>query len=432
MRRTLRERGTKVLEVPKSTWERIAPFAVVGIVVTMVGGLALAAFLPKLDRPPVAMRTNSAAEVTASSGTAEPQRRDTAPQNTWISWEAGKPPSSYYVGGFDFAFQVVVQDDLNAAKSRIQNADGLVTEITGQSLSWNARADFAVVQLDASKPERQILFSSFSGGAHCCTSLVLLEVDNGAWRQTDLGSRDGDTSSLPEDVDGDGLKEFVFADQAFLYAFDSYAGSWPPSVVMAIQDGRLRDVSSQRRFRSVYQRDLVQARDACAERRNGACAGYVATAARLGQLDEAWAFMLRSYDQTADWDYPVACRIRTSGQCPAGAEFRFGTFPEALQWFLGEQGYTAPSYVEPLNARGPSYSCGAARKASEHAVCANSQLASLDRLMARAYTRAMALTGNRAALRASQREFLSARDEAVDLYSLQTLYVDRIRELAAA
>ena len=421
-----------MLEVPKSTWERIAPFAVVGVVVAMIGGVALAAFLPKLDRPPAATRATSTAELTAASTIAEPQRRDTEKQNTWISWEAGKPTSSYHVGGFDFAFQAVVQDDLNAAKSLIENADGLVTEVTGQALSWNARADFAVVQLDESRPERQILFSSFSGGAHCCTSLVLLEVHDGAWRQIDLGRRDGDTSPLPEDLDGDGLKEFVLADQAFLYAFDSYAGSWPPSVVMAMQDGRMRDVSSQRRFRSVYQRDLVQSRDACAERGNGACAGYVATAARLGRLDEAWAFMLRSYYQTADWDYPVACRVRTAGQCPAAAELRFATFPEALQWFLGEQGYTAPSYVEPLNARGPSYSCGAARKASERVVCASSELASLDRLMARAYTRAMALTANRAALRASQREFLLARDESVDLYSLQTLYVDRIRELAAA
>ena len=420
-----------MLEEPKSRWERVAPFIAGGALLAVLAGAGIAAIAPKLKLPERPASAEIAVAVAGSEPEAVLEPTDTAPQNTWIEWQADKPLNTYRVGGLEFSFRPVVDDGLNAARMRVSTADGVSTELTGQALSWVARADFAVVQLDAKVPQRQVLFSSFSGGAHCCTSLTLLEVEDGAWRATDLGQWDGDTPALPQDVDGDGVKEFLFVDQSFLYAFDSYAGSWAPTVVMTVSDGRVRDVSAQSRFRSIYQRDLPEMREACGERANGACAAYVATAARVGQLDQAWAYMLRSYDQTSDWTYPSACRVRTADQCPAEAEFKFATFPEALQWFLGEVGYTPPSYVEPWQARGPSFSCGAARKASEKTICASGELSSLDRLMARAYTRATALTADRAALRASQREFLSVRDETSDEAILRAAYAARIRQLAA-
>jgi uncharacterized protein YecT (DUF1311 family) len=420
-----------MLEEPKSRWEQVAPFVAGGVLLVVLVGAGIAAIAPKFKLPERPATAETSASPNAAEAVAETESADTAPQNTWIRWEADKPLSTYRVGGFEFSFRSIIDDGLNAARMRVATTQGVATELTGQALSWAARADFAVVQLDASKADRQLLFSSFSGGAHCCTSLTLLEVKDGAWRVTDLGQRDGDTPALPRDVDGDGVKEFLFVDQSFLYTFDSYAGSWAPTVVMSVSDGRVRDVSAQARFRSVYQRDLAEMREACGERANGACAAYVATAARVGQLDQAWAFMLRSYDQSSDWIYPSACRVRTAAQCPAEAELKFASFPESLQWFLGEQGYTAPSYVEPLQARGPSFSCGAARKVSEQAICASSELSALDRLMARAYTRATALTAERGALRTSQREFLVARDQASDEYVLRDLYADRIRQLAA-
>lgn len=420
-----------MLEEPKSRWERVAPFVAGGVLVAVLAGAGIAAIAPKFRSPESPNVAETRAAPNASELLAETASADTAPQNTWIEWTSDKPLNTYRVGGFEFSFRPIVDDGLNAARMRIATADGVSTELTGQALSWAASADFAVVQLDARKSDRQVLFSSFSGGAHCCTSLTLLEIKDGAWRATDLGQRDGDAAQLPRDLDGDGVKEFVFVDQSFLYTFDSYAGSWGPPVVVSVADGRVRDVSAQARFKSMYQSELAEMRDACGERANGACAAYVATAARVGQLDQAWAFMLRSYDQSSDWIYPSACRVRTAAECPAEAELKFASFPESLQWFLGEQGYTAPSYVEPLQARGPSFSCGAARKASEQAICASNELSALDRLMARAYTRATALTADRASLRTSQRDFLAARDQAFDELALRDLYADRIRQLAA-
>ncbi|WP_426039934.1 hypothetical protein, partial [Brevundimonas sp. DC300-4] len=295
-----------MLEEPKSRWERVAPFVAGGVLLAVLAGAGVAAIAPKFRLPERPSAADTSAAPTAPAVVAETASADTAPQNTWIEWASDKPLNTYRVGGFEFSFRPIVDDGLNAARMRVTTSNGSPTEVTGQAVSWDAGAEFAVVQLDASKPDRQVLFSSFSGGAHCCTSLTLLEVENGAWRVTELGQWDGDTPTLPLDVDGDGVKEFLFGDQSFLYTFDSYAGSWAPTVVMSFGDGQVRDVSAQARFRSVYQRQLAEMRQACRERANGACAAYVATAARVGQLDQAWAFMLRSGAVICGW--PLRCK----------------------------------------------------------------------------------------------------------------------------
>ena len=420
-----------MLEDPKPRWERLAPLILAAVVLLAAGGAAFTYFAPELpQRAPQGHPDASIADIPeiGSQHTAPP---DTARQNVWIEWEAGQETNTYRVGGFEVSFRAVVTDGFNAARMRISTDEGLATEITGQGLSWRAQGRFAVIQLDENQSSRQVLFSSYSGGAHCCASLTLLEVSDDGWRRTELGTWDGDVPRLPRDLDGDGVREFTFVDQRFLYAFDSYAGSWAPTVIIAVNDGRMRDVSSERRFRAVYRRDLADMRNACVERANGACAAFVATAARVGELDEAWAVMLSSYDQTSDWTYPSACRVRARSSCPSGAEVQFASFPESLHWFLGEYGYTAPTYVEPLNATGPSYECGAARTATEQAICGDVSLSALDRTLARAYTRAFALTADRATLRRSQREFLAARDRATDPLPLRELYSDRIRQLSA-
>lgn len=287
----------------------------------------------------------------------------------------------------------------------VTDSAGATTEIVGAGTGYGANAAFAVTRLDASDIVSQVLVSTFTGGAHCCSVLTVVESRDGAWRTYDLGSWDGDTPAMPRDLDGDGVKEFRFVDQAFLYAFASYAESWAPPVIQNRVDGRIEDVSKASVYRPVFDKAAADSRIACLERSNGACAAYVASAARAGRLDGAWAEMLDAYDQASDWTLPTACRVRTSGSCPVGAEMTFSTFPEALQWFLGEHGYTRKVYIAPLDATGPSYDCGAARTVSERAICRSSDLAMLDRTLAVAYSRAMALARDRAALRATQRSF---------------------------
>ncbi len=85
--------------------------------------------------------------------------------------------------------------------------------------------------------------------------------------------------------------------------------------------------------------------------------------------------------------------------------------------------------MEPLNATGPSYSCAAARTVSEQAICRSPNLSVLDRTLAVAYSRASALSRDRAALRDSQRAFHALRRDEGNEPALAALYERRIGEL---
>lgn len=381
------------------------------------------------DTPPPARDVEAMA---APAPTAAPAPADTDPLDVWIEWDSSQGPTDRRIGGY----RIEVSSSLDAGglyapRLRLTDAAGATTEFFGSGTGYAANAAFAVTRLDARDSVPQVLVSTFSGGAHCCSALTVLESRGGQWRSYDLGSWDGDRTALPRDLDGDGVKEFRFVDQAFLYAFASYAESWAPPVIRKIVDGRVQDVSGAAAYRPIFEQAAADSRRACLETSNGACAAYVAASAQAGRLDAAWTEMLNAYDQMSAWPLPTACRVRTSASCPAGAEMTFSTFPEALQWFLGEHGYAARVYVAPLNATGPSYDCGAARTPSERAICRSPELAVLDRTLAVAYARATALSRDRAALRAAQRAFHRARRDEVDLIRLSSLYEARIDELLA-
>ncbi len=399
-----------------------------------VAGLALAALgvfglLKAADGPNPQSEARPLAAPVILAATAAP---DTDPMDVWVEWESSHGSTEHRIGGYRIeASSSLDSSGLYAPRIRLTDATGATTEVTGVGTGYAANAAFAVTHLDAKSPVPQVLVSLFSGGAHCCSLVTVLERRDGQWRSYDLGSWDGDTPAMPQDLDGDGVKEFRFADQAFLYAFASYAESWAPPVIQKIVGGRVQDVSRAATYRPIYEQAAANSRSACLEKSNGACAAYVASAARAGRLDVAWTEMLNAYDQVSDWQLPTACRVRTSGSCPTGAEMTFSTFPEALQWFLGEHGYAAKVYVAPLNATGPSYDCGAARTVSERSICRSPDLAVLDRTLAVAYARAMALSRDRTALRATQRSFHQARRDEGDVVMLASLYEDRIDELLA-
>jgi hypothetical protein len=88
----------------------------------------------------------------------------------------------------------------------------------------------------------------------------------------------------------------------------------------------------------------ADARALCADRsnpdRNGACAAYVAAAARLGKFAPAMkeAEMLAATGK--DIELPISCRVaEVNGLCPAGMERKFFSFSDALRWFLRDTGY---------------------------------------------------------------------------------------------
>jgi len=143
-----------------------------------------------------------------------------------------------------------------------------------------------------------VLLQSYTGGAHCCWHLIAVMPTGKKFVKVDFGRWDGDMLAWPTDLSGDGVADFRFRDQNFLYAFGSYAGSRPPFKIMTIRALKPVDVSTDPVFRPLYAADLPKVRTACLEEDNGpdggACAGYLATAARLGRFDQAWASFLRT------------------------------------------------------------------------------------------------------------------------------------------
>jgi len=402
----------------RPSWPWLLGLVVLGVVVVVVAGGENT-------------RSRSLSSPLAPADEAVAPLPDTNAEGQWIEWKGDDLARTYRIGGYSLAVAPMVDSQgLPAAHLKIIAPDGAPLDHQTSGSSW-ANLTFMVVQMDAADPSRQLIVANYSGGAHCCTEVTIFERRDGRWNRSELGSWDGDVPATPKDLDNDGRKEMVFVDQAFLYAFASYAESAAPPVIKQVHQGKISTLSTERAFRPTYAAYLEEVRPDCLAGSNGACAAFVATAARLGQLDAAWSLMLGAYDQASDWVLPKACRIRTQDACPPEAELTFATYPEALQWFLGKNGYAAPAYIEPLNAAGPSFECGAARTAGEQSVCTLPALAIQDRMLAMAYNRASALSRDRQALRSSQRAFLSARNNLADPAALSTLYQNRIELLLA-
>jgi hypothetical protein len=184
----------------------------------------------------------------------------------------------------------------------------------------------------------EVIISTYSGGAHCCTMHTIHSWQGDRFITTDTGFRDGWGGSF-QDLNGDGQLEFVSVDNAFLYAFSSYTGSFPPTQIWTLQSGQFVDVTRQHReeLRAIAN----QMREAVltiqsdthsgTNEVNGILAGYVAQMLLLGEYEQGWAFMLTHYDRTSDWGLEIYEGEQSIGRHP--------DFPTALKAFLIEQGY---------------------------------------------------------------------------------------------
>lgn len=180
----------------------------------------------------------------------------------------------------------------------------------------------------------EVIVSSFSGGAHCCTNIKIYAWQKDHFGETETGFLDGMGGTF-QDLDRDGKQELVTVDNAFLYTFSSYAGSFPPTLIYAFQQGQLQDVT---RHYPKYLRTQLQAMFKTFQEtrnqgeRNGVLAGYVAQKALLGEFQQGWDFMLANYDRSSDWGLT---RYDSQGQETG----RYPDFPAALKALLIKRGY---------------------------------------------------------------------------------------------
>jgi hypothetical protein len=259
--------------------------------------------------------------------------------STMISYAGkGSPPKIYRVAGLWLVLSTDKDGDgVYHAVLTIRGPGARVFKAQGPR-NTDGNAKFGVARLDPGVTTPQIVFTSFTGGAHCCIQVDILSFDGLRWRQIDAGASNGGILSL-FDKDGSGVPTLVFGDDRFLYAFAPYAESRSPIRVFNFEAGKLIDVSGAWRYKPLYLAEMTKMRGECEQHANSACAAYVADAARAGRFKEAWAVMLASYDRTSQV-FPASCGVaEVQGSCPDGHEHKFPSYPEALAWFLAATGY---------------------------------------------------------------------------------------------
>jgi uncharacterized protein YecT (DUF1311 family) len=356
--------------------------------------------------------------------------------NTMTSWSATSDgQKTYSVDGMALTLSSRTGSDGTISPVLdIKAADGSTFEEAGAATASAAAASFGVGKLDPVGPGNQILFTSYSGGAHCCTVISVLEDIGGAWKAIDIGSFEGEPDTFPKDLDGGGAGDVVETDDRFAYAFASFADSYMPPRVFTIVRGQLVEASAAPRFAKIYRADMRRAEPACLEHNNGACAAFVADASRLGLHDWAWQIMLTSYNPSSDWVLPTKCAVPlVNNACPPGQEQKFDNYPDALDWFLTDAGYVATPALLGSSApvaTGPSFDCSRVQSENLRLVCNTPDLAAADRALAAAYGEAMNRTTDRQALQADERVWIARRAAApADVDTLRALYAQRIAEL---
>jgi len=220
-----------------------------------------------------------------------------------------------------------------------------------ESSNEEPNAEVTVVRLDPTSSEPQVIFSSFWGGAHCCTVTKIATKVGNEWRVVQGKTIDGDGGYTFDDIDSDGAAELLSVDQSFLYAFAPYAGSWAPESISKLSGDRLVDVTAHPAFRSymrqeLYRIEYLASREPSLWRSNGFLAAWVATKAVVGEFDDAWSRMLPLYDRSTDWPLTECTVAKVGGSCPDGKE-RTIEFPVALRKHLEEEGYIPRSAPAP-------------------------------------------------------------------------------------
>ncbi len=220
--------------------------------------------------------------------------------------------------------------------------DVKVAEATGNETDFNdPSASASIAEIDPGNTLPEVYFSSYSGGAHCCTTIIIATQAGSGWVTVPVGDFDGDGDYLT-DLNGDGYAEVVTVDNRFLYQFDSYAASAAPLVVYTVRDGEVVDVTTETQFLPAHREWLshieesVEPADKWTSR--GFLAGWLGEKVRLGEGPAAWEELNANWNFTSDEGEEVCL---TGGQPEDCTDDQLKTvkFPEQLRLFLTQNGY---------------------------------------------------------------------------------------------
>ena len=233
-------------------------------------------------------------------------------------------------------------DDNGTAVLHVSDTQGHKSDIKIEIAYDDVYATLGVGSIDPDSPGPQLLVTSYTGGAHCCVHIQILDLVDGQLRALDIGTFDGEVvSAFPTDIDGDGITDLQRWDGRFAYAFGCYACSWMPPRVFNVRGGTVQDTSAAPRYRMLYVKDFGRAKHQCLKHVNAACAGMVADGYRLGRADEAWSIAMANIDPD-DLMLP-GCKVKAvNGECPEDQHFHSGEFRAALMQFLTSSDIAPP------------------------------------------------------------------------------------------
>jgi hypothetical protein len=174
---------------------------------------------------------------------------------------------------------------------------------TGFLLALPDRPGLSVVDL-LNDREPEVLLDLYSGGAHCCSSTRLYHLVGRSLRYGVIVQDWGNAGYRLEDLDGDGRLEFVSADDAFSYAFTSYAASRRPPRIWTFDGKKLVDVT--RAHPEFVEKDAAECwsafeelspKDPDGSQTRGLAGAYVADLCLLDRCKEGWAKLREAYDK---------------------------------------------------------------------------------------------------------------------------------------
>ncbi len=102
------------------------------------------------------------------------------------------------------------------------------------------------------KGKKYFLIHLFSGGAHCCSSLLIAEMRGEKYVVLDTGFY-GNSGFTVEDMNKDGTKEIVSGNDMFAYAFTNYSETRFPLRVQKFEGGKLTEITGNFKSDILYE-----------------------------------------------------------------------------------------------------------------------------------------------------------------------------------
>jgi hypothetical protein len=282
-----------------------------------------------------------AAMLAAGTALAQPD----GPRFPTTGFEEGATSAAITVGDVTAGVSMVsrpdIDPDFDVPVLTVLVGEKRVLEVPGVASGMDfPDAEASIAEIDPNNVRPEVYFSSFNGGIHCCSTIIVATQVGDKWVAVNVGEFDDGDNLV--DLDNDGLAEIATVDNRFLYEFDCYACSAAPLRILTVRRGKLVDASAEIQFLAAH-RDWLRQLEANVDEgqrwtSRGFLAGWVAAKSRVGEGAAAWNGLNAHWDLASDEGEEVCLTGGDIEDCPRRQRAVL-KFPERLKLFLERSGY---------------------------------------------------------------------------------------------